>query len=177
MAGSEERWRMVVDGKPIDDVVCARAWPYQPAELTRDGKHIAYGCSVTYPEERVFLLADGRRYGPYWDMWAYSWADDGSHVAYGAAEEPIPRSWRYFVDGEPRTDRVTYVWRPLVEPTGRLVWQSRGEEGERAKLGIDRRAISAFDDVVWGPRFLEPGTVTWVIRRGRRLVRLDVPLG
>jgi hypothetical protein len=124
------------------------------------------------------LIADGRRYGPYWDMWAYSWADDGSHVAYGAADEPTSRSWRYYVDGEPRTaEKVTYVWRPLLEPkTGRLVWQSRGADGERAKLGIDRRSIASFDDVVWGPRFVRSGTVTWVIRRGRRLVRLDVPL-
>ena len=176
MEGSEERWRMIVDGKPADDVVCSHPWPYQPAELTRDGRHIAYACAVSYPEERIFLVADGRRYGPYWSMWAYSWADDGSHVAYGAIEEPMGTGWQYFVDGEPRTDRVTYVWRPLLEPkTGRLVWQSR-EEGERAKLGIDRRAIAAFDDVVWGPRFLQPGTVTWVIRRGRRLVRLDVPI-
>jgi hypothetical protein len=71
---------------------------------------------------------------------------------------------------------MTNVWRPLLGPgTGRLVWQRRGEEDERGVLGIDQRPIASFDDVVWGPRVLRPGMVTWVIRRGQRLIRLDVP--
>jgi WD40-like Beta Propeller Repeat len=178
VAGTDERWRVVVDGKPVDDVTCAKAWNLQPPEFSPDGRHLAYACAVTQPEERVFLVADGRRYGPYWGMWAYSWADDGSHFAYGAAEGPEARAWRHYVDGKPRSEAMTSVWRPLLEPgTGRLVWQSRREEGERGMLGIDRRRIASFDDVVWGPQFLRPGTATWVIRRGQRLIRLDVPVG
>lgn len=174
-AGSEDVWRVVVDGKPADGFTCSKAWGAQPPEFSSDGSHLAYACSQQDPEQRVFLIADGRRYGPYVDMWAYGWAEDGSHVAYGAAEGPEEPAWRYYVDGEPRGDPVTNVWRPLLEPgTGKLVWQHRVREEDRGALGIDRRLITSFDDLVWGPQFLRPGIVTWVIRRGRWLTRLDV---
>lgn len=176
LAGNEERWRMVVDGKPIDDITCAKAWQRQPAEFSADGRHVAYACAVTEPEQRVFLVADGRRYGPYWDMWAYTWADDGAHIAYGAAEGLSGRVWRYYVDGQPRGEAASEVWRPRLAATGRFLWESRPDEGMRGSIGIDHRPIATFDDVIWGPDSLRPRTVTWVIRRGNRITRLDVPI-
>jgi hypothetical protein len=176
LEGAEERWRVVVDGKPIDDVVCAKPWAIQPPELTADGHHVAYACAVTQPEERVFVVADGRRYEKHHDLWAYAWSDDGAHVAYGAYDEGAEGPWRYFVDGVAQGEGLSRVWRPRFEPgTDRLAWQRKRGEDDRGEVGIGNVTLASFDDVLWGPGFLRPGTVTWVIRRGRRLVRLDVP--
>jgi hypothetical protein len=178
LAGAEERWRVVIDGKPVDDVVCSQAWQRQPPELSPDGRHVAYVCPVREPVERVFVVADGRRYGPYWDAWAYVWSDDGAHLAYGAAEESPGSAWRYYVDGEARSAAVSSVWRPRLEPgTGRLAWEMKQHDRARGTIGFGRRAIASFDEVIAGPSFLRRGVVTWVIRRGRWLTRVDVPTG
>lgn len=176
MPGNAERWRVVRNEAPADDVVCSRPWLLQPPELSADGRHLAYACSVSDPEDSVTIVLDGRRFGPYRDMWAYALSDDGVHVAYGADDGMGERPWKYYVDGEARTESFAAVWRPRVEAgTGRLAWESRLEGDQGGVLGIERRRLASFDQVVFGPRFLHPGTVTWVIRRGRRLVRLDVP--
>jgi hypothetical protein len=126
LEGSEERWRVVVDAKPVDDVVCDKPWLKQPPELSADGRHVAYACPVTRPLARVLLVADGRRHGPYLDVWGYAWSDDGAHVVYGGAAEDAPparlgttTSMAWHVPS-----RSFSVWRPRVEAgTGRLAWQ------------------------------------------------------
>jgi WD40-like Beta Propeller Repeat len=180
LPGEKDAWRVVVNAKPADDVVCARPWLTQPPEFSPDGRHVAYACEVAEPEDRVFMVADGRRYGPYRAMWAYVWSDDGSHVAYGASvDESGERPWRYYVDGEPRTDGFADVWRPRLEPqTGRLVWEGKLDESDpRGVLGIEGRRLASFDEVLSGPTLSTRGLVTWVIRRGQRLVRLNLPTG
>lgn len=177
LAREKDAWRVVVNGRPADAIVCSRPWRPQPPELTPDGRHLAYACEVTEPEDRTFMVADGRRYGPYREISVYVWSDDGAHFAYAASEGEAERPWRYYVDGTSRTAAVDEVWRPRLEArTGRLLWEGRSdEEHGRGTLGIDRRRITSFDDVVWGPAELQRGIATWVIRRGRRLMRLDIP--
>jgi hypothetical protein len=176
LPGSEDRWRVVVNGKPADDVVCSDAWLKQPPELSADGHHVAYACAVREPEEGVFLCADRRRFGPYRDLYAYAWDDDGSHVAYGAKDESPERPWRFYVDGLPQSDGFSAVWRPRFEPgTTRLAWEGLPVPGGRGVFGIGYRRIGTFDEVLWGPSFTRRGLVSWVVRRGRRLIRLDIP--
>ncbi len=178
LGGSEERWRVVVDGKPVDDVICAGAYLRQPPELSADGRHIAYACPAPGPDESFFVVADGQRYGPYRDVWAYVWSDDAAHLAYGGSTGLPPRPWRYYVDGQARSEEFAALWRPRFEPrTGRLAWEAELERRQNGWLGIDGRRIASFDEVVWGPEFFRRGTATWVIRRGRRLTRLDIPTG
>ena len=178
LPGSEDSWRVLVDGKPAGEMLCRNAWLKQPPELTADGRRVAYACAVREPEERVFLLAGNARYGPYHDLYAYVWSEDGAHVAYAASDGSPERPWRYYVDGEARSAAFSAVWRPRFEPgTTRLAWESLPEPGGRGILGSGRRRMASFDEVVWGPEFLGRGTVTWVIRRGRRLTRIDVPTG
>ena len=176
LPGSEERWRVVANGKPVDGLLCARPWPRQPPELSPDGDHIADPC-IADPDH-ISVVVDGRRYGPYVDVWAYVWADDAAELVYGAADEPSPRPWRYYVAGQPRTGFFSAVWRPRIEAgSGRFAWEAELERGGRKVLGVDDRQLTSFDDVLWGPGFLRRGWATWVIRRGRRIVRLDVPTG
>jgi len=176
LAGSGESWRVVVDGKPVDDVVCTIPWWRQPPELTPDGRHVSYVCAVKEPEEQMSLVADGRRYGPYRDLFAYAWADDGSHVAYGVLDGPPQTPWRFFVDDAPYSEYFSAIWRPRFEPgTDRLVWEAELERGGKGAVGIGQQRLATFDEIVAGPVFLRRRMVTWVIRRGRRLVRLDVP--
>jgi len=178
LEGTAERWRVVVDGKPVDDVVCSTAWPKQPPEVSADGRHVLYACTVSEPEARVDVVADGRRYGPYLDVAAYGWSEDGTHVAYAAAADESDRPWAYYVDGTRRIGGFSAAWRPRLEPgTGRLAWEGMVEDGGRGVLGVDGRRLASFDAVVWGPAFRTPGTVTWVVRRGRRLTRIDASTG
>jgi hypothetical protein len=178
LPGDEDRWRVVANGKPVDEIVCTSAWLRQPPEITADGRHVAYACAEREPEERVFLQADRRRLGPQLDVYAYAWDEDGSHIAYGANDGSPERPWRFYVDGQPETDAFAAVWRPRFVPGSvHLAWESLPNPGGRGILGIGRRRLGSFDEVVWGPTFMRRGTVSWVIRRGRRLIRIDVPTG
>ncbi len=176
LPGEQEQWRVVVDGKPVDGVVCPGPYLRQPPELTPDGEHVAYACPVS--DDKFSVVGDGQRFGPYRDVWAYTWSDDGAHLAYGGSDGLPPRPWRYYVDGRVVTEAFGSLWRPRFEPgTSRLAWEAELERYGRGWIGIDRRRIASFDEVVSGPSFVRRGVATWVVRRGRRLTRLDVPTG
>jgi hypothetical protein len=169
LAGTEERWRAVRDGRPVDEHVCTRFWATHPPELSPDGRRVAYACAVG---SDVFLIADGVRHGPYADVWGIAWSEDGRHFLYGASDGGPERAWAIYVDGVNRLPRRELVWRPRFGTV--LAWQAQRERSELAMLGIERRPLVRFDDVLWGPTFTSRRRVAWVIRRGRRLTRIEV---
>ena len=67
--------------------------------------------------------------------------------------------------GVPTGLGMVLVTRPYYRSTYTFVTRANGAR------------IASFDDVLFGPTLLHRGIVTWVIRRGRRLIRLDVPTG
>jgi hypothetical protein len=73
------------------------------------------------------------------------------------------------------------VWRPRISDDGKtLAWQAKHTEDGRGLLGIADRYVGTFDDVLWGPEFETDEhavvRVAWIIRRGRKITRLTVPL-
>ncbi len=174
--GSPARWRVVRDGTPVDDVVCAKPWEDQRPLLSPDGRHVAYACAGD--DGRVTVVADGRRHGPHADAFGYSLSHDGRHVAYDASDGSEERPWAIWVDAAPLTRRYGAVWRPRVAGDGdHVAWEAQRRRGGTAGvLGLDRRRIASFEEVLWGPDFSREDTVSWVIRRGRNVTRLDVPL-
>jgi hypothetical protein len=166
------------DAKPADDFICSRYWETQPPPtLSPDGKHMAYACAGPDARQRpdVFVVVDGTRYGPYRNVWGVAVADDAAHGAWAATLDPEPSpTWHFFIDGKPVRGDWAEAWRPRLDPDGtHLAWEAATKKGNPA-LGLDGVTISWFDGVFWGPIFVEPRRVGWVVRRGRRLVRLDL---
>jgi hypothetical protein len=173
-AGEEERWRVLVDGHPIDDRTCIRWWTSQPPEFSPDGRHIVYPC--TSPDGDVFIVFDGRQHGPYGDVWGFTVSDDGKHVAYGASEGGEERNWALYIDGKALTKRYVSVWRPRWSPkSDQLVWEASPSRAPNGVLGLGPRKLVGFDEVLWGPTFEPTGLVSWAIRRGRKVTRIDMP--
>ncbi len=187
-AGDAERarlWRVAKDGRPLDDVTCSEPWTSQPPEISADGLHTAYACRLRDDANltSAFVVHDGRRYGPYQEIWGFALSRDGRHVTYGATlgGEPAPRPWAIYVDGAARAAGFTATWRPRVSDDGATVaWEAQRVDGGRGALGIGARQVGAFDEVLWGPEFETANDgrphVAWVIRRGQSLTRLGVTL-
>lgn len=177
MAGAAEQWRVVRDGAPVDGVVCDHYWSTQPPVVTDDGVHVAYVCptpvDIGHPLGRRYVVLDGRRFGVYVETWTLGLASDGSQVAYGAADTLPVQGWRVYANGVPRTPPFPLVWRPRFSPdTTRVFWAAGPERGRRG-IGVDMRTIARCDDILYGPEFPDERTAVWVVRRGRKISRIE----
>jgi hypothetical protein len=178
LEGIEERWRVVLNGKPLDERVCARFWHGHPPEVSKDGRRVAYACVPlgSQSDKPVSLVFDGKEFGPYEGLWGQAVSEDGRHVSYGASTGPGERAWSIYVDGKPVAGPFAAVWRPRLDvKSGHVAWQARPGGDEPDVLGVDGRTLASFDEVVWGPTFGPNGTVSWVIRRGRKVSRINLP--
>lgn len=178
MAGAAERWRVVRDGAAVDGMECATYWGTQPPVVTDDGAHVAYVCPTPnepgFPLGHRWVVLDGRRFGTYVESWTLGVSNDGTQVAYGAADALPIMTWRIFANGTPRTPPEELVWRPRFSPDGTHVLWAGGPERGRRRLGVDHWLVTRFDDVLSGPEFPTPDTGVWVIRRGRKISRIEV---
>jgi hypothetical protein len=181
VAGDADLWRVVRNGRPVDDVTCVEPWRHHPPEPSADGTRVVYACPTKSPDKgdatEVFLIKDGLRYGPYDNMWGIAPTKDGAAVAYGAARGASEQPWALYVDGKARRDRLASVWRPrLSEDASTLIWEVTVRDGERGTFGIDDRTIGSFDEIFWGPELEPDDRVAWIIRRGRKVTRVSVPI-
>ena len=175
------QWRIVRDGQPIDGIICLTAWTAQPPAVSSDGAHVGYVCATrdataTADPPRAYVVVDGRRHGPYVNVWGLRLSDDGTRAAWAAAtSRDAHATWDYFFDGRPLAAGYQEAWRPRIDPTNQHVaWL--GRRAEHVQLGLDARAHATVDEVLWGPKFTAAHTLSWVVRRGLRVVRLDVPV-
>jgi hypothetical protein len=177
MPGEDDRWRIVRDGAAVDGIVCNTYWGTQPPLVTRDGKHVAYVCGgpieLEVPLGRRTVVLDGRRFGPYTESWTLGLADDGSRVAYGATDTMPVRQWRMYANGMPIVGPFELVWRPRFSPEARHVFWAAGPEHGRREIGLDARVVTRFDDLLYGPEFPSSDTAVWVMRRGRKISRVE----
>ncbi len=179
IAGDAELWRVVRNGRPVDDVTCVEPWRTHPPEPSSDGTRVIYPCRMrpSGDEQVVFLLKDRVRYGPYDNVWGLAPSEDGAHVAYGASIPGKDPPWGFYVDGVLRVEGFTGTWRPRLSEDGKtLAWEGMRNDDGRGVFGIDDRQLGSFDEVLWGPEFQAGDRVAWVIRRGRKITRISVPL-
>jgi len=173
--GHEEHWQVARNGTP-DTTVCARYRSSDLPVLSSDGRRLTYACYL-HPEEQsdeVMVVADDKQFGPYENAAGMIFSDDGGHFAYMAADGSPPFDWSYHVDGKASPLRFEAVWQPRFNKTGtHIAWEAL--RGKRPMLFLDGRGVRSFDEVLWGPMF-SPEKVSWVIRRGRRIMRVEVPL-
>lgn len=175
--GEETRWRVVVGGTPVE-TVCEHYWEQGPPVLSDDGGHVAFPCWRAVPVSRDALLdvvADGRRWGPYYMVWGLAFSPDGRRVAYAAATDVERNNWLYFIDGRPFPIGYSEAWRPRFTPDGKhLAWEATWKR--RMVAVIDGESVFSFDAVLWGPEFPRPNVVAWVVRRGQRVYRVETTL-
>jgi hypothetical protein len=179
VAGDAELWRVVRNGRPVDDITCVEPWRRHPPEPSADGQHVIYACPMTGSEQSqvVFLVKDGVRYGPYDNVWGIAPTKNFAHVAYGAARGTEDLPWSIYVDGEARVQHLRAVWRPRVSEDGStLAWEATVSDDGGGFFGIDDHRLGSFDEVLWGPE-PEPGErMVWVVRRGRKITRFSIPI-
>ncbi len=173
--GEETHWRIMRDGVPMQKT-CAHFWEGSPAFLSDDGAHIAYQCPQTVPgvgvESKLDMMYDETVLGTYYNVYGIGFSDNGSRIAYAASTDNSEDGWHVYLHGRYFAMRYVEIWRPRITPDGKHVaWE--GKRGKRGVLVIDGDSRASFDDVLWGPEFLAPDTVSWVIRRGTRILRVD----
>jgi hypothetical protein len=148
--------------------------------LSRDGQSWAYACVTGVPVtgQEVLVVTPGARHGPYREVWGLALSDDGRRVAYGASPDGgTGSSWHIYADGVPYPAAFYATWRPRFDPSGtHLGWEAIPQQGARPVLGLGRRSLLRFDDLVDGPAYLKPGWVSWAVRNGRHLSRVNFPL-
>ena len=179
LPGDAERWRVVVNGQPLDDTVCGGYWDDPTPEISADGKHLAYPCRSADPRfpDRVFVVVDAHRYGPYRDVWSITFSSDAQHLAYDASDGETELPWQLYLDGIPFPRRVHALWRPRISASNTLVaWEALPAFGAKGILGVNERRFTSFDDVLWGPTFSGPDVASWVIRHHKRVTRIDLPV-
>lgn len=176
VAGETEKWRVVRNAVPVDDVLCDRPWGDEPPQLSSDGRVTAYACVMEHtdkPDDVDVVTPGGHRHGPYHAIWGISFSDDGKRVTWGASDGTVKRPWSIVVDGKPLVEGFPAIFRPRFTPDGeQVVWQARRSGSGRSVLGIGTRRLASFDEVYWGPDFPARDRVAWIIRRGTRLVRV-----
>ncbi|MGH7788448.1 MAG: TolB family protein [Candidatus Binatia bacterium] len=173
-AGQEERWHVVRNGTP-EAQVCARPWVYEPPALSADGQHVAYACHETPADQpdRVWVIHDGQRLGPYAGVWGLALSPDGRRLAFGADDGASERPWSYVVDGRPRRLQFDSLFPPRFSPDGRHVaWVA--ERYGRLILFLDGSGYASSDALVASPRFRPDGTLVWATARNRRLSRIEI---
>lgn len=179
LAGETSVWRVVKNGTPVDTKTCSEPWRRHPPETSPDGAHVVYPC-VTLREadvRDVAVVKDGTELGTFLDVWGPALSPNGEHVAFAAADGSPKRPWSVVVDGHARIGGFDAIWRPRVSDDGATIaWQAKRERKERGLFGIDQRVVGSFDDVLWGPEPDGTDRMAWVVRRGRTLTRLSVPL-
>jgi hypothetical protein len=179
VAGEPARWRVARNGRPFDAITCVDHWKRHPPEPSADGERVIYPCieQDATGVQHVNIVHDGKRYGPYQSVWGLAPVASGAHVAYGAQRGTEQRSWGVYVDGEMRAGPFTSVWRPRVSDDGAFVaWEAKPDANARGVFGLNGRTIGEFDEILWGPDFAPDDRVAWIIRRGRSITRISVPL-
>lgn len=179
-SGQELRWRVSRDGAAASPLHCR--WPAPAGDeiaITADGRHVGFSCSVggVGPAAEVYAVLDGRRFGPYRQVWGVAISSDGEHLTYTAATGGTASQWRVYRDGEPLSRSYMSIWPPRFSPDGRHVaWEALLDREGRGVAGVDGAVVALFDGILSGPLFPAPDRVAWVMLRGRRIVRLDLGL-
>jgi hypothetical protein len=171
--GADERWHVMRNGTP-DTTMCARYWKNEPPLLSADGQRLAYPCYL-HPQgegNAVTVVVDDTPSGPYPNVSALTFSDNGARFAFNAADGTLPYDWSYHVDGKVYPLRFEQAWPARFNDTGtHIAWEA--QRGKRPVLFLDGRGVGSFDEVLWGPVFSAHDTVSWVVRRGRRVVRVE----
>ncbi|MFM8411799.1 MAG: hypothetical protein ACKOCT_16155, partial [Alphaproteobacteria bacterium] len=177
--GAGGLWRVACNGKPADDVTCPVAGS-PPIAVAPSGDGVAYACteaSTKEGEDRTWVVARGRRFGPHFEVASIETAD-GGHFAY-AARDSSEAPFFYVVDGRRVPGEWDEVFAPRFSRDGRHVaWGARPDAKQpRIDLVLDGRVRTRADMVAAPPRVEDEGSASWVVRRGKNVLRVAMTRG
>jgi len=184
LEGEVGYWRVVCNGKPIDDQVCDNFWADSPIAVAADGRSAGYICPANPPLGAdgmpsglppLSVVVAGARFGPYQFAWGVDLTADGRHYAYAAADS-IDEPWFYIVDGKRYDGPWLQAFPPKLSPDGSsVVWAaSQKEERGRIDLVVDGDIVARADQVMAPPLFRGNRKVQWAVKRGGSVRRVVV---
>lgn len=168
------RWRVSCNGKPADETTCAFAGT-TPISVAPGGGGKAYACldADGAGAPATFVVANGRRLGPHREVVAVG-AADGGPFAY-AARDAADAPFFFVVDGRRIPGEWDEVFAPSFSPDGtHVAWGARRAKGSRVDLVLDGRTRARADLVVAPPRVGDDGSASWIVRRGRNVLRVSM---
>lgn len=177
LLGEEERWRIVKDGKPVDSIVCTDSWHSQRPVVSANGLHCGYVAitkASSSESKDIHTIIDGKKYGPYDNIWGITFTNDGKHFAY-LATEPNEKRWSVFLDGKPLSSKYESGSAPILSYDGvHIAWKEYRES--KVAISMDGNELALEDKVVWGPRFEGTEKVSWIIIEDNRILRRSFTL-
>lgn len=183
LEGDAEQWRVVCDGKPVDEQICSAPAEGQPITLTPDGRTAMYVCKLVGPPgadgkpdpQDVWVVVGGQKRGPHRFVWGLDLSADGRHSAFAAADS-VQEPWFYDFDGKRFTGPWQHAFPPKISPDGASVaWAaSPREDGTRVDLVRDGDIVARGDMVMAPPRWRDDGKVEFALKRGRSVRRVVI---
>jgi len=176
IAGKDDKWRVVKDGQPADNVLSTSFWDAQQPALSGDGMHVAYPAYVKPQaggEDAIFVITDGNRLGPYKHVWGVKLASKGERLVYAGSDGAKDRAWTFYSDGKPLGSKYDAVWAPEICPDGsHVVWL--GTREGRVYFALDGSEVASGEKKLWGPSLDRSGNLWAVLGDSVRAERVDV---
>jgi len=177
-SGKGAQWRVAVNGKPADTTSFPEFWSSSKPVLSRDGKHLAYAANSASggsKDTTVWVVWDGKKLGPYRNVWGIRLTSDGSHLAYAASDGSSKVDWSYYLDGKLFGGKYESVYPPAFSFNGRhIAW--RAEREKKQVLVVDGQEIATVDGVTWGPEVADSGASDWAVIDGSNVVKIATKL-
>jgi hypothetical protein len=180
LEGDADRWRVLCNGKPIDEQLCDAPSYEQPIEVAADGRSAMYVCAIASPDpsatgdvRRLYVVLPGAKLGPYRFVWALERSADARHFAFAAADG-VDDPWYYVVDGRRYDGPWQHVFPPKFSPDGSsVIWAASPDpDGKRVDLVRDGEVLTRAEMVMAPPLFGPGNRAQWAVKRGRSVRRV-----
>ncbi len=178
-AGDEARWRVVVNGKALDDITCTDFWSPSRPVWSHDGRRLAYVANQSAKDadiRKVFLVVDGTKRGPYTYVWGVQFSDTGEHIAYVALDGSKNAAWRYYRDEKAYPLKYDMGYPPRLSPSGKNITWWAEREG-KTMVAVNGEELEVRGDVLWGPQVDDVAVCEWVELHPDAIVRATVRHG
>lgn len=184
LEGVNNRWRVLCNGKPVDEQVCEVQSPGVPISIAAKTGKVAYLCRSTPSEltelanapKNIWVVVNGEKHGPHRFVWGLSISEGGEHYGYAAADSS-DEPWFYVIDGRRHEGPWQQTFPPKFSPDGTVaVWAASAEEdGSRVDLVLRGNIVTRAEMIMKPPLFRGSGAdmeVQWAVKRGRSVRRV-----
>lgn len=173
--GKETAWQVLLNGEAADEFGWHDDIQRYPPVLSPDGKHIAYYAMMKKAggeRDAYHVIHDGRKLGPYGNVWALAISADGNHVAFAAQPVGEEESWHCYVDGKQIGTEYTSLYATAFCGDGSQVCWAAKRDGKGYAV-VNGTVIASGDSIVYGPICGENKSPRWVLRRGDDLIEIS----
>jgi hypothetical protein len=180
--GDVERWRVMCNGKPVDQQICNAPALGIPITLTPDGRSAMYACQIVGPvgpdgqadPKNLWVVIGDKKRGPHRFLWGLTLTPDARHYAFAAADS-VDEPWFYEVDGRRYDGPWQHAFPPAFSADGSsVVWGASPDPDARRVDLVRDGDLVARGDVVMAPPLFRGDRVEWALKRGLSVRRVSV---